>query len=490
MRNSEGLDVYLPKDFNEFLRDTVNINTARLTALESNIEALEHFIKQQDWGTTVLSSYPQGSWAHQTIIKPVDGGEFDADLLVMVDPVKDWTAKTYVDELYRCFRGSDLYRDKVQLFSHCVTVTYVGDRKVDIAPCVKDRAWTGTYEVCNRETDLFERSAPIEFTQWLKEKNGYSGGNSFRKVTRLLKYLRDIKGRFTCPSILLTTLIGARIEWLDKRSDDFADVPKTLRTIMGRLDDWLQAHPTKPRIENPKLSTEDFAAELSGPQYDNLRTMIHKYRGWVDEACEAQTRAESIRAWRRLFGDDFAKGEDVAALAIKAESGLLTARSLVLSTAAHFETLVDEVISFGRAILPSAFYTPPYQRTPPWRTVGALSDQVHVTVAHHASRQSDIGRAIRRGEALPRSGGLWFKAYANDGSPIPDGFRVEWRITNTGAEALMSGAGRGGFYHSERTHSRWEALQYRGVHLAEAFVVRNSDETLVAKSEPFEVVIQ
>jgi hypothetical protein len=26
----------------------------------------------------------QGSWAHGTIIRPVDGAEFDADLLVMV----------------------------------------------------------------------------------------------------------------------------------------------------------------------------------------------------------------------------------------------------------------------------------------------------------------------------------------------------------------------------------------------------------------------
>ena len=28
----------------------------------------------------------QGSWAHKTIIKPVDQGEFDADLIVFVQP--------------------------------------------------------------------------------------------------------------------------------------------------------------------------------------------------------------------------------------------------------------------------------------------------------------------------------------------------------------------------------------------------------------------
>lgn len=191
----------LPNDFGKFLRDTVNLNQSRLNSLESNVDALKSFIRQQDWGAKPIDFFGQGSWAHKTIIKPVDGGEFDADLLVMVAPVEKWTADRYIDSLYQAFRYSSTYQDKVQRFSHCVTITYVGDRKVDIAPCVKDRLWSGTYEVCNRNTNAFELSAPIEYTAWMRQQNGYSGSNSFRKVTRLLKYLRDIKARFTCPSI-------------------------------------------------------------------------------------------------------------------------------------------------------------------------------------------------------------------------------------------------------------------------------------------------
>jgi len=50
--------------------------------------------------------------------------------------------------------------------------------------------------------------------------------------------------------------------------------------------------------------------------------------------------------------------------------------------------------------------------------------------------------------------------------------------------------GRGGFEPENRTDGRWEHLQYRGIHMAEAFVIRRSDDVLVAKSDPFYVVIE
>ena len=79
-------------------------------------------------------------------------------------------------------------------------------------------------EVCNRKGG-FELTAPVDYTAWMKERNAYSGNNSFRKVTRLVKYLRDIKETFTCPSVLLTTLLGNQIHWFDKDTldDDLAD---------------------------------------------------------------------------------------------------------------------------------------------------------------------------------------------------------------------------------------------------------------------------
>jgi hypothetical protein len=474
--------------FDDFLKDTVNLNQTRIDLLDDSVGAIKDFIRQSEWKPKIRGFEEQGSWAHKTIIKPVDAGQFDADLVVMVDPVEGWTAAEYITSLGKVFSDSATYSDKARTWDYCVTVNYASERKIDIAPCVKDRSWKGNLEVCNRPKSQFERSEPVQYTDWLKERNAYSGLNSFRKVTRLLKYLRDIKQTFTCSSVLLTTLLGYRIEWFDKDTDGFVDTPTTLRTVMGRLDDWLQAQPTKPNVLNPKLTTEDFAAAWTDTQYTNFRDFINKYRGWIDEAYLAEGRNESIKLWQKVFGDEFAKGEVLTKAAT--DSGMVTMRAGFLSsTAAHLSGIVDAVKNFGLAVLPSNFYRPPHLQAPPWRIEGTPTDQVHVSASWHTGKESE-GRSISSGEPLQRNGGLWFDVMVNTFQPVPSGYRVQWRVTNTGEVALGRNAGRGDFYTPMRGNRRWEALEYRGVHFVEAFIIRMQDEVVVGISPPFSVVIE
>lgn len=476
----------LVADFRSFLSDTVNLNQTRLDRLEERVTAIKNFIGASEWEPRISTFVEHGSWAHDTIIKPVDGGEFDADLLVKVHSVDGWSAAQYVKELGRGFLDSNRYGDKTVVYDYCVTITYADDCKIDIAPLVMGRDQQGALEVCNRRKDEFEDSQPVEYTRWMREKNGYSGSNSFRKATRLIKYIRDIKKRFSCQSVLLTTLIGHRIEWWDKDSVAFADTPSALQTIMGRLDDWLQARPDKPQVLNPALPGQDFADLWNDTQYANFRNFVNKYRKWVDEAVAATSRADSIEKWRRVFGDEFAKGENVQ----RAEAGAMQrTNSLLLKTAAHFDSLVDNVIDFGITILPNWFKTPPHKHAPPWKLAERVSRSVQV-FAKHSRTSSSRGYPVQNGEALPPHGGLWFDVRVNKFQLIPDDCYVRWRITNTGAVAMALKKGRGGFEKPTDGNRRWETLEYRGVHMAEAFIIRRLDDHLVGYSEPFYVVIK
>lgn len=478
----------LTAEFANFLDATVNLNTTRIETLEGNVTAIQKFVRQSDWGPVVRGFEHQGSWAHDTIIKPVDGGEFDADLLVMVDPVEGWTAADYVKELRRVFKASPTYKDKSKAWDYCVTVTYAGDQKVDVAPCVVSRTVAGRLEVCNRSKDAFERSEPVAYTAWMVERNGYSGLNSFRKVTRLLKYLRDVKVTFSCPSVLLTTLIGYRIEAGDKGSDAFKDVPTSLQTIVHRLDDYLQARPSKPAIRNPELWEEDLGTLWkTDRQYANFRSFVNKYRGWIDEAVAAVDVNASIIAWRKVFGDEFAKGRVVTAR-LAVNEGVTSIAAFLRSSAAHMDQIVGKVRDFGTRILPASFTRPPHLQEPPWPRADFSPFDVYVSAAHHGSKDA-VGSPVVEGDTLPARGGLWFSARLYGGHSIPAGHRVEWRITNTGQIALGRGQGRGGFYHEQRDARRWEELQYHGIHMAEAFVIRRADETLVSQSEPFYVIV-
>jgi Second Messenger Oligonucleotide or Dinucleotide Synthetase domain/Adenylyl/Guanylyl and SMODS C-terminal sensor domain len=475
--------------FKSFLSDVVDLNQTRLNNLDSSVTAIKNFLNGSDWTPNIIGYEGHGSWAHRTIIKPVANAPFDADLLVRVDSVDGWTAKDYVNTLRQTFAANTTYGDMTTSSSHCVTITYADERMVDVAPLVVARVSVNEQEVCNRPSDAFEASNPKGYTDRFNERNGYSKNNSFRKVTRLVKYLRDIKKTFTCPSILLTTLLGERISWLDKDSDEFKDTPTALQTIFGRLDDHLQANATVPMVQNPSSTGEDFGDLLTDGQYTNLRIFVNKYRGWIDEAIQEDDLDLSLTAWRRVFGESFAKDAPTKATLAKSVN-VARVPALLSSVAHHADHLVEMVRDFGHSILPATFYRPPHLKEPTWIEAWDERMQVRVTATHHVGQ--NVAKCVRvaPGEALRARGGIWFEARQSNGAPIGGTYNIHWRITNTGAAALIARCPRGDFYGSWTDGRRWEPLAYRGVHLAEAFVVRQHDNKLVGQSKPFHVLIE
>lgn len=475
----------LHEHFKVFLDDHVNLNSTRLSLLEGSIVAVVNAVRALAWGPKIISFAPQGSWAHETIIKPQAGQPFDADLLVFVEAKAGWAPKDYVNVLATQLGNLPAYDGKVRRFSHCATIEYAGERKIDVAPCVVNRLYAGQYEVCNRVADQFEASAPLAYTEWVKGKNRVAGGNDLKKVTRLLKYMRDIKGSFTCPSFLLTTLMGLQVHESDRGSAQFADLTSALKTLVGRLDDWLQARSTVPVVQNPKLPQEDQANGWDQTQYANFREKVNLYRGWIDDAYAEADRDESIGKWQRVFGDNFAAGEATRA----AEQVGEAATTGALVPGGHFRDLVDKVKALGAAAVPAKLRQLPHVHRPTWRRA---SDQytVKVNAELRTGRHGTTVRPIRSAEPLQRDYWVRFTAAGNHGIPFTDDYKVQWRVANTDKAASKAGALRGDFYASDASASRSERLEYRGVHFVEAFLIRKRDNRLVGQSEPFYVVIE
>lgn len=476
--------------FNDFLKDVVNLNQTRIIDLETSIEAIKDVVRASTWKPRINEWLPQGSWAHKTIIKPVDQGEFDADLLVYVRPVQGWSAATYIDELYDVFNNHNTYKDKVKRWSHCVTITYASQKNIDVAPCIVNRNDIKQLEVCNRNTNQFERTEPKQYTDWLIQQNRYSGNNSFRKSTRLIKYLRDIKKRFTCSSVLLTTILGHRISAADQEAERFVDTPTALKTIFGRVDDWLQANQTKPRVPNPYLPSENFADGWTHEQYRNVRDRVHTYREWIDEAFNEQDRDESIAKWRRVFGHDFAKEVVIEEARSVANTAVALLKSTVSTAALFTGDLVEAVRQFGTRAIPRRIYNLPYMDRPTWKRAQSMMP-VRVKANLHRSKNGALVRSVTNVDPLPAGYWLHFRAYTATGLPFTaTDYTVEWRVTNTDEAAYSARCLRGEFYKPGSDNSRWEELKYRGVHLVEAFVIRTRDKLLVGQSEPFRVVIE
>ncbi|PWB95169.1 SMODS domain-containing nucleotidyltransferase [Methylosinus sporium] len=478
----------LIEHFNDFLRDEVNLNTTRLGLLEDSIDAVKKFIRESSWSPQIREFAPQGSWAHKTIIKPLPDKEYDADLLVYVEPVDDWKASDYLNTLYDIFKDSGIYKDMARRYSHCVTLEYAKERRLDIAPCiVRAGLLSESYEVCNRNTNQFEGTAPRAYTDWLIEKNTRTGNNQFRKATRLFKYMRDIKGNFTCQSVLLTTILAQRISILDT-SNTYPDTPTTFKVLFDRLDDWLQTNTTKPDVRNPKYESELFSDSWDDTKYSNFRDKIHLYREWVDDAYTEADRDESIGKWRRVFGEDFA-----SKVALE-EAQSVNKRAVEIASQSAGRPLGPDIISVlksnGSQLIPrSLFEHLPHMKRPPWRSTPQLFTTL-ITATLHKSRDGTAIGTLSPWQIIPKNYWIKFTAVTQTGAPLPREFDVRWRITNTGPDATAARQLRGAFYDSSSQSTNWEQTQYHGVHMAEAFIIRRRDDLLVSKSEPFYVAVE
>lgn len=291
--------------FDTWLRDTVNLPQARLDQLSGRVDSIYDALRADAvLGDLVTGKTPQGSWAHRTIIKPAEGKEYDADVLIHLDENDDWSddKAEYINELYRAL-GRAGYADRHRK-TRCVRVQYANDCHVDLVPYVT--TWTGA-RIVNRSTGEWEDTNPQGFTAWMNERDTITDGN-FRKVVRLMKFLRDHKNSFTgTRSIILTTLLGERVSALTPLLEQgaYGNVPKTLVRVVEDLDTWLQGQWSKPSVSDPSCPGTTFDHRWNDESFRYFKERIHAHAAEMRDAFDETDSDKSVEKWQALFGDGF-----------------------------------------------------------------------------------------------------------------------------------------------------------------------------------------
>ncbi|MFA6902541.1 MAG: hypothetical protein WC236_05625 [Gallionellaceae bacterium] len=427
----------LTEHFNTFMTDVVNLNQTRIDTLKTRVDAIVTTLEGFEvYSDILIETCPQGSWAHRTIIKPAGYSGFDADVVAFMKPHEEWTPAEYIENLYTQLKNHGTYSSKVSRKTRCVTIQYANEFSIDIVPCVrKSGFWETTEWILNRSDNTEEQANPDGFNDWFKKQNGYVGNNYLIKVVRLLKYLRDIKMTFSAKSVLLTTLVGERVNLWDESlglGNDFTDLPTTLRIIIKRLDKYLQENPDMPEVSNPSLSAESFTRHWDQDKYSNFRDCIHRYAEWVEDAYVDEDRDESILKWRRVFGEDFAK----SVILKKAETALAIIQGEDLS---HVEP-------------------------PKWHIMSA--GKIEIVATLHSEKEGDFKGTYRsNGPALPPGTWLHFSTKHS----FTDGISIKWQVVNTGWAARLAKMLRGDI--SKTGQDLWEPTKFQGQHWVECFAV-------------------
>lgn len=424
--------------FNEFLVNTVNLNQTRLDQLEGRVQAIVACLKgDATIGAKYQDHIPQGSWPHKTIIKPLEGEEFDADFLLLLKEDLSWSAnpKEYLQQVRSAFKRSATYKDMVRQKTRCVRIVYANDCHVDVVPHLV--LADGRQVIINSAGNVFEDTNPQGFTDWMKEKDDLANGN-FRRVIRLLKYLRDFKETFSCPSVILTTLLGEHVQSFDAATR-YADVPTTLRNLTEDLSSWLSLYFTMPTIEDPSCPGTKFNHRWDEATYENFRTRLMDYASAIAAAYDEPDEAKSLAAWQQIFGPDFV-------LSAKASTTLQKVATKAIDSRAPFEQFIEELYPVD------------------------IRYKARIDCSL-APRSGFRAGPVRRGQMLAKGHSLKFQMSTD----TPHPYSVYWKVRNRGKEASDLGAVglRGQLMPDQGHQTRRESTRYTGLHYIDAYVVKN-----------------
>jgi Second Messenger Oligonucleotide or Dinucleotide Synthetase domain/Adenylyl/Guanylyl and SMODS C-terminal sensor domain len=423
--------------FRHFLVEEVNLSQARVDQLDDRVAAVEKALRAEaELGPLIESLIPQGSYAQRTIIDPTGNHEFDADVLLKLVEQTEWEAKDYVAHVYAAFARLSTYRDMVRRRTRCVVVDYANEFHIDVVPYIR-RGDSGY--ITNRKDNVFELTNPEGFTEWLDKQDRVASGHLI-EVIRLMKFLRDFKQTFSCPSVILTTLLGNVVNFVNTWGDPkyYGDMAMALKNIVADLDEYLQANALMPTIGDPSCPTETFNHRWDQDRYGNFRNKIHDYGGKIAAAFDELDRDRSVALWQEIFGPDFKK---------PSEKTQLSAAANVTDN----EKFIDR--DFGFPVVLSRYQL-------------LIRGRV---VPKDGFRHWQLPK---QGNRVPKGRRIRFEIVTND---VPKPYDVYWKIKNYGAEAERANCMRGEIVPDAGFERRDEPTAYRGNHYVECYIVKDGN---------------
>lgn len=440
----------LAAHFKNFMETTVNINEARLLTLSEKAESITAFMEANlDQESLLIECVPQGSLAHRTIIKPVNGHDFDLDLLVRVNQIQGYQPKDYATLVHALLKGSPSYKDRITKKSRCTRVDYSGDCHVDVVPCVEINGFNYIVNRNDGENGVFERTDPVGYTLWLEEQNRIANGN-LTKAVKLMKWLRDHKQTFTCRSVILNVLLGERVNSALLLGDQshYMDLPTTFVNLLIDLDQYLSQYgDTMPQINDPSCPEVNFNHRWDNDQYVWFKEMIRRYKDKAVAAYTSDDRDESIRLWQELFGESFT-------LPVTQKAALTTGNT-------------EEFIENKHPHVPS-------------------NHTVRISARPVKKPGFSTYELASRGGRVHRDRKIHFKVVKTS---VPAPYSVLWKVKNRGAAAAEAGALRGQIIEGNLLGGlgREEPTKYRGNHYVECYIIK--DGKCVARDRQNVVII-
>ncbi|WP_080729212.1 nucleotide-binding domain-containing protein [Rhodococcoides fascians] len=443
----------MDQHFDEFL-SRISLGQKQVDRIESAWLTLKGYLIDE-YDLSEADIFVQGSYANGTAVRPVEGGEYDVDIICICAP-RSVTAKDAIDDLYASLESHGRYKGKLTSKQPCVRIQYaddeIGSFHVDVVPVRPSDDDVAPLDAPRKSTG-WHPTAPSEYTSWCQTQ-----GPLFRQTVQMLKRWRDEhqKVRGAVKSIVLQVLVSQSMPVASGSTGE--RIARTLENMNNALAGlcW------PPEVSNPVLKKENLAERWPQQAFENFQSELREATELAQAALDADDDVEAAENWRNLFGDAFPAIEKNQAKGIY---------SVALADTSH-------------ALTPGAKN---------WTV--ALDPRYSINIRAWEQLGKNGRRIPYESDTRLLFPNKWINFKANIVAPTE--CSVWWQVTNTGKHARDRSGLRGEFFKAKARGSagkpskdeadNWEATSYTGTHVVQAFLLVGT--RVVAQSDRFFVNI-
>lgn len=426
----------------------IKLTETQTNRIESARKALQSYLAAK-FELSDTEVFVQGSYANGTAIKPLSGGEYDVDVIVVSAKGGD-SADDALDQLEGALKDSGNYKDRIRKKRPCIRLEYaddyIGKFHVDVVPVRLSTSSDAPLDA-PRRGDGWHGTNPSEYTAWCADR-----GENFRRTIRMLKRWRDEQQdvRHSVKSIVLQVLV-AQCAPLSIENDS----ERIARTFIA-LNEQVKDRDVPPSLYNPVLPSENLTSRWDIDSFVDFKKAVASAAEVAQSVLDATDRSEVCESWQTVFGDAF---PDEMTKGLSAMS---------IADLSHLE-------DFGKR----GWYE-------------SLDPRYSIDVLCHEGRNARQMAPYKSGSKLLFAGKkLRFRAVVGG----PTRVEVWWRVANTGKHARDRSALRGTFQKAQTLAKKpssdqsihWESTAFTGSHVVEAFALVG--DRVVARSSQFEVRI-
>jgi len=261
--------------------------------------------------------YPQGSMRIKAAIRPVNGKEFDVDLVCEFRKMPQQDPKVVKRLVWDRFHNSERYRTMAAEKNRCVQIKYEGQFHMDVMPCIPgDDGWAmvGGVWVPDKKLDDWKASNPAGFARFVETAAAKIPRQQVLFANRAEAKSADVEpleveDTFTKPPLIriIQVLKRHRDEYFRNNHDD-APISVIITTLATHSYDRAVTHNTYSSVYDLVLDVVegmlDFVRIDSSTTEYCIPNPSHPEENFAERWNENPMLADWFFAWRSKVGTD------------------------------------------------------------------------------------------------------------------------------------------------------------------------------------------